>query len=394
MTGKPPARIFYTIVASQFCCTSLWFAGNAILPQAQAAYNWPVESIGYVTSLVQLGFIIGTLTFSVFGFSDRFAPSLVFLLCSLIASAFNVLSLVDVESLNLTLFTRFVTGFFLAGVYPVGMKIASDWKQEGLGHWLGALVGALVLGTAFPHALNLVPGFVAPAKLILTVSILAAFGGWAMYLLVGNGPYRKPAQRFSFTAVRDVFRSTSFKAPAAGYFGHMWELYAFWAFVPVILLTYQNISHSNFSLPLWSFMIIASGFLGCVAGGKLSLKFGSKPIAGAALASSALCCLLSPFLFEFNEYIFLAFMLFWGFMVVADSPQFSALVAFHAPAHIRGSAITITTCIGFAITIASIQLLNVLQQHISARYLLLLLAPGPLLGLAWLYPFKTIAWKK
>lgn len=394
MTGKPPARIFYTIVASQFCCTSLWFAGNAILPQAQAAYNWPVESIGYVTSLVQLGFIIGTLTFSVFGFSDRFAPSLVFLLCSLIASAFNVLSLVDVESLNLTLFTRFVTGFFLAGVYPVGMKIASDWKQEGLGHWLGALVGALVLGTAFPHALNLVPGFVAPAKLILTVSILAAFGGWAMYLLVGNGPYRKPAQRFSFAAVRDVFRSTSFKAPAAGYFGHMWELYAFWAFVPVILLTYQNISQSNFSLPLWSFMIIASGFLGCVAGGKLSLKFGSKPIAGAALASSALCCLLSPFLFEFNEYIFLAFMLFWGFMVVADSPQFSALVAFHAPAHIRGSAITITTCIGFAITIASIQLLNVLQQHISARYLLLLLAPGPLLGLAWLYPFKTIAWKK
>ncbi len=394
MTGKPPARIFYTIVVSQFCCTSLWFAVNAILPQAQAAYNWPVESIGYVTSLVQLGFIIGTLTFSIFGFSDRFSPSLVFLLCSIIAAAFNALSLVDAESLNLTLFTRLVTGFFLADVYPVGMKIASDWKQEGLGHWLGALVGALVLGTAFPHALNLVPGFIDPTQLIITVSCLASFGGLAMYALVKDGPYRKPAQRFSFDYVRDVFRSKAFKAPAFGYFGHMWELYAFWAFVPVILLAYQNISQSNFSLPLWSYMIIASGFLGCAAGGKLSLTFGSKPIAGIALASSALCCLISPLVFESGEYIFLAFMMFWGFMVVADSPQFSALVAFHAPAHIRGSAITITTCIGFAITIVSIQLLNVLQQHISPRYLLLLLAPGPLLGLAWLYPFKTIAWKK
>lgn len=394
MTGQPPTRIFYTIVASQFCCTSLWFAVNAILPQAQAAHNWPVESIGYVTSLVQLGFIVGTLTFSVFGFSDRFAPSSVFFLCSLVAAAFNALSLVDAASLNLTLFTRFATGFFLAGVYPVGMKIASDWKQEGLGHWLGALVGALVLGTSFPHVLKLIPGFIEPAQLIIAVSLLASIGGLAMFVLVKDGPYRKPAQRFSFADVRDVFRSAAFKAPAFGYFGHMWELYAFWAFIPVILLSYQNISHSDFSLPLWSFLIIASGFLGCVIGGKLSLKLGSKPIAGIALASSALCCLISSFMFHSNEYTFLAFMIFWGFMVVADSPQFSALVAFHAPAHIRGSAITITTCIGFAITIVSIQLLNVLQQHISPQYLLLLLAPGPLLGLVSLYSHKNIAWKK
>src|SRR5690606_7311611 len=140
MTGKPPARIFYSIVVSPLCCTPLCVASNPIMAQAHAVSHRQVESIGYVLSLVQLGFIIGTLTFSVFGFSDRFAPSLVFLLCSLIVAAFNALSLVDAESLNLTLFTRFATGFFLAGVYPVGVKIASDWKQEGLGHWLGALV--------------------------------------------------------------------------------------------------------------------------------------------------------------------------------------------------------------------------------------------------------------
>jgi len=394
MPHKTPTYIFYTIIISQFCCTSLWFAVNAVLQQAQTVHNWPVEALGYVTSSVQLGFIIGTLTFSLLGLSDRFSPSFIFFLCSILAAGLNALYLADAESLNLTLFSRFATGFFLAGVYPVGMKIASDWKQEGLGHWLGALVGALVLGTAFPHVLKLVPGFIEPAQLIIAVSLLASLGGLIMILLVKDGPFRKPAQRFSFSDVRDVFRTTSFKAPAFGYFGHMWELYAFWAFVPVILLSHQNFVQYNFSLPLWSFVIIASGFLGCVIGGKLSLNVGSKPIAGIALASSALCCLISPVLFQTNVETFLAFMMFWGFMVVADSPQFSALVAFHAPAHIRGSAITITTCIGFAITIVSIQLLNLLQQHISPRYLLLLLTPGPLLGLIWLYPLKKTSWKK
>jgi len=258
---------------------------------------------------------------------------------------------------------------------------------------LGALVGALVLGTAFPHALKLVPGFVDTTMLIISVSLLSVIGGLSMWLLVKDGPYHKPSLRFSFSDVKSVFKVSSFRAPAFGYFGHMWEVYAFWAFVPVVLLYYQSLTLAEFSLPQWSFVIIASGFAGCLLGGKLSLRFGSKAIAAVALGCSALCCLLSPLVFQLSFPVFMAFMLFWGFMVVADSPQFSALVAFHAPPHVRGSAITITTCIGFAITIISIQLLNALQRTISPQYLLLLLAPGPLLGLLWLYQRKIFLWK-
>jgi MFS family permease len=391
---QPPAYLFYVIIISQFCCTSLWFAVNAVLPQLQALYAWPTEALGYTTSSIQLGFITGTLVFAVVGLSDRLSPSLVYFLSSMAASLANLACLIHLGSLELALLSRFATGFFLAGVYPVGMKIASDWNQHGLGHWLGALVGALVLGTAFPHALKLIPGFVEPLPLIIAVSGLAAAGGISMWLLVSDGPFHKSSQRFSFSDVREVFKVPSFRAPAFGYFGHMWEVYTFWAFTPVVLYFYQTTTQSDFSLPFWSFLVIASGFVGCLIGGRFSLTYGSKTIAGIALASSALCCLLSPFVFHLGSEMFMAFMFFWGFMVVADSPQFSALVAIHAPPYIRGSAITITTCIGFAITIVSIQLLNVLQNLISARYLLLLLAPGPLLGLLWLNQRKLTLWKK
>ncbi len=390
MTERPPAYLFYVIIISQFCCTSLWFAVNAILPQLQTLYQWPDAALGYTTSSVQFGFITGTLVFAVTGLSDRYSPSLVYFISSVAAALANVICLVNLASLEYSLVSRFATGFFLAGVYPVGMKIASDWNQHGLGHWLGALVGALVLGTAFPHALKLLPGFVEPRTLILAVSLLAVTGGFSLWLLVHDGPFHKASKRFSFSDVRQVFKIDAFRAPAFGYFGHMWELYALWAFTPVVLFYYQSQSQtqSDFSLSLWSFIIIAAGFAGCVLGGRVSLKLGSKVVAGIALASSALCCLLSPFVYQLSFPVFISFMFFWGFMAVADSPQFSALVALHAPAQVRGSAITITTCIGFAITIASIQLLNVLQNLISTQYLLFLLAPGPLLGLLWLYQRK------
>ncbi len=393
MQGKPPSYIFYTIIISQFCCTSLWFSVNAILPQLQSDYQWSAKALGYVTSSVQIGFISGTLLFAIIGLSDRFSPSLVYLISSVISASANLLCILNFSSLELALSSRFLTGFFLAGVYPVGMKIASDWQKDGLGHWLGALVGALVLGTAFPHALKLIPGFIDTTTLIISVSALSVMGGLSMWLLVKDGPFHKPSFRFSFADVRAVFNLSSFRAPAFGYFGHMWEVYAFWAFVPVVLLYYQSLTPSEFSLPQWSFIIIASGFVGCIIGGKLSLRYGSKTIAAIALACSALCCLLSTIVFQFSFPVFMAFMFFWGFMVVADSPQFSALVAFHAPPHVRGSAITITTCIGFAITIVSIQLLNALQHLFSPQYLLLLLAPGPLLGLLWLYQRKIFLWK-
>ncbi len=391
--SKPGSRIFYVIIFSQFCCTSLWFAMNAIMPQLQVLHGWSAEALGYTTSSIQLGFITGTLLFAIIGISDRHSPSKVYFYSSIFAALANILSLFSPSSLALALISRFITGFFLAGVYPVGMKIASDWQKEGLGHWLGALVGALVLGTSLPHALRLIPGIVDPIPVTLAVSSLSIVGGLGMYIFVKDGPFHKQSNLFSFSELFKAFSVEKFRGAALGYFGHMWELYAFWAFIPVVLFYYQSSTQSEFSIPLISFIAIASGFIGCIIGGKLSLRIGSKPVAALALGSSAICCLISPFGFLLPFEYYLIFIFFWGFMVVADSPQFSTLVALHAPPQVRGSAITITTCIGFAITIVSIQALNFLQNIISARYLLLILSPGPLLGLLWLYRPKLFTWK-
>ncbi|HTH54397.1 MAG TPA: MFS transporter [Cyclobacteriaceae bacterium] len=383
-------RIFATLLVSQFCGTSLWFAGNAVLPQLQLRFQWPPEALGYLTSSVQLGFIIGTLTIAWSGLSDRNSPSKVFFVSSVFGAGANLLALIDLSSFPWVLCGRLLTGFFLAGIYPIGMKIAADWREQGLGHWLGALVGALVLGTAFPQSLNLFPGLIKAEALTLIVSMLAVLGGILVLFLIQDGPFRKGALKFSFADVSNVFKQESFRSPAFGYFGHMWELYAFWAFVPWAVSTFNRLNGVTFEVPFWSMIIIASGFLGCLIGGQFSKSLGSKRVAAMALVCSGLCCLISPLVFHFPATLFFALMIFWGVMVVADSPQFSALVAQNAKPEVRGSAITITTCIGFAITIFSIQLLNFLQQKVPPHFLFFFLLPGPILGLITLLRYRPI----
>lgn len=273
-----------------------------------------------------------------------------------------------------------LTGFFLAGIYPVGMKIAADWNEKGLGRWLGALVGALVVGTALPHGLKNIPGIIHSKTLLIFVSGLAIFGGLLIGYLISDGPFRKKGTRFSFTGLGRVFRNRFFRIAAFGYFGHMWELYAFWAFVPWIVKTYE--SESGLLLPAFMpFIIIASGALGCLLGGWWSREVGSFRVAYYALLFSGLCCLISPMMFNMTPILFAAFMIFWGFTVVADSPQFSALVAKNSPPDLKGSSITLVTCIGFSITILSIQIMNTLQDVFPTRYLCLFLFPGPFLGI-------------
>jgi MFS family permease len=376
------------LIVSQFCGTSLWFAGNAILPQLQSLYGWQANAVGYITSAVQLGFIAGTLVIALTGITDRFSPSNIFFVSSVLGAVCNLMSLIDVSAFGLVITSRLLTGVALAGIYPVGMKIASDWREQGLGHWLGALVGALVLGTSLPQALKIFPELVNSNALILTVSAIATGGGLMVWLFIPDGPFRKPATRFSFASVRQIFKHSQFRSAAFGYFGHMWELYAFWAFVPWILFTYNEQSGSSLPVAFGSFVTIASGALGCWLGGLYSHRWGSRNIAGIALTGSGICCLLSPLVFQLSPLGLFSFLIFWGFMVVADSPQFSALVAQQAPQQFRGSAITMTTCIGFAITIVSIQLLNFLQHTIDPTFLLIWLLPGPVLGVAALFRKK------
>jgi MFS family permease len=379
--GQRPRRILPVIIASQFAGTALWFAGNAVLGDLQREWGLAADALGYITSAVQLGFIVGTLVFAFFALSDVFSPRIVFFLCSLAGAAANAAVLLLGESFAALLALRFATGLFLAGIYPVGMKIAAGWYQRDLGNALGFLVGALVVGTAFPHLLRGLGHALPWQGVILGVSAVAVLGGLLMLALVPDGPHLAKGTRFDPRALREIFRVPEFRASSFGYFGHMWELYAFWAFVPWVLAAYQD-----FNVPLWSFAVIAAGAVGCVLGGMVSLRRGSAPVAFAQLAASGLCCALSPLLFHAPAPLYLAFLLFWGVVVVGDSPQFSALNAQSAPRQRVGSALTIANCIGFAITIFSIQLLNTAAEILGAQWLFLLLVPGPILGLASLMP--------
>ena len=381
-----PAHLLPLIILSQFACTTIWFAGNAVMADLQQDWHLPEGSLGYVTSAVQVGFIIGTLIFAVLAIADRFSPRKVFFACALAGGGASMGIALIPESFEGLLLLRFLTGFFLAGIYPVGMKIATGWFAEGLGRALGYLVGALVLGTALPHLLRALGADLPWEYVIVSVSVLAIAGGAMMLLFVPDGPHLPAASPFNPGALRAAFQVPGFRASAFGYFGHMWELYAFWAFAPVWLAAYAMQSSSTLNIPLWSFTIIAIGFFGCAIGGYLSTRFGSAKVAGVQLAVSGLCCLASPIAFMLNPALGLAFMLLWGITVIGDSPQFSALNAVTAPKAYVGSALTIANCIGFSITVVSIQLLSTLAEIVGPQYLFLALAPGPILGLLALRP--------
>ena len=222
------------IVFSQFCCTSLWFAGNGVMADLISTFNLNESALGHITSAVQFGFISGTLVFAILTISDRFSPSIVFFFCALIAALFNLGTILENNSFFSLFILKYSTGFFLAGIYPVGMKIAADYYDKGLGKSLGLLVGALVVGTAFPHLLKGYSFGFSWQYVIVFISFLAIIGGLLMLSFVPNGPYRKASQKLKLNAWLKNFKDTKFRSAAFGYFGHMWELYAFWAFVPVI----------------------------------------------------------------------------------------------------------------------------------------------------------------
>ncbi len=375
------SHILPIIVLAQFACTSLWFAGNAIVEDLTLQTGLGKEIVGYVISSVQFGFIIGTFCFAMFMIADRFSPSKVFFICSVMASVCNWSLAYDGITTSTLLLARFGTGFFLAGIYPVGMKIAADYYEHGLGKALGYLVGALVVGTGFPY---LIGGLSINSSYILIIrvtSFLAILGGLGIWLFVPNGPFRKPSSSLQLKASFSLFNLPNFRKAAFGYFGHMWELYAFWAFTPLAIKAYNQIHHTNLSIPLWTFIIIAIGGVSCVLGGYLSLKKGSKKIALTALIISGICCLASPLFFYVPEAIFLLSFIVWGASVIADSPQFSTMVANAVPTKLKATGLTIVNSIGFGISIISIQLLSHLNKTIAITSLLVILGIGPIMGL-------------
>lgn len=372
--------VLILLVFSQFACVTLWFLPNAILTLDDSIFNAD-DALAGLTSVVQFGFIAGTLFFAFLNLPDRFSPSFVFFVSAVVASALNLFLLQDTLAIEYVYGIRAMTGFCLAGIYPVGMKIAADYFDQDISHALGFLLGALVVGTAFPHLLYSGIMQLEWNEVIIATSALALAGGVLVLSCIPNGPFRKRGKGFHPSVLFNMFTRIHFRKAAFGYFGHMWELYAFWAFVPVILAAFLK----EYQISGWSFFIIAIGSIACILGGYWAKVAGSYRVARFALVASGLCCLMSPLIFQTSLYLVLPFLLFWGGVVIMDSPQFSSLISLHAPAESRGSALTLINCIGFSITIVSIMVLGKLADIIPVEWLFVCLLPGPVLGVAGMY---------
>ncbi|TDQ18643.1 nitrate/nitrite transporter NarK [Algoriphagus boseongensis] len=375
------------IVIAQFLGTSLWFAGNA------AAIEWE-ELLGkegiipMLTSVVQLGFISGTLLYAFWSIPDRYSPSEVFFFSAILAALSNLAILILPLSYGSLLTFRFLVGFFLAGIYPVGMKIAADYFEKGLGSALGFLVGALVLGTAFPFLIKAL-GLAFSWKIILfTTSGLALIGGVLVGFFVPDGPFRKINPKFDLGLLPKLSKNKALKASASGYFGHMWELYTFWAFLPALISFLVKESTPN-TQSLWTFFIIAIGGVSCAVGGFIASKKGSDKVALWSLTGSGLCGLILLLVPNFPLIFVLPFLLIWGILVTADSPQFSTLVAQSVNPEHRGTALTLVNCMGFALTVVSIQFTRYLGNFLEPKIYLGLLFLGPLLGVLLFKKFKN-----
>lgn len=395
MATDVPRRILPVIVLSQFAGTSLWFAVNAVLPDLQRSWSLPPTALATVTTAVQLGFVAGTLVFALLTLADRFPPTRVFLACALLGALCNAAVAALDGQFALLVALRFAVGFLLAGIYPVGMKIAAGWYREGLGAALGVLIGALVLGTALPHGLRALAGEGGVASLgfgglqpwqavVLCVSLLAAAGGIATAWLV---PERTVAVAVAAAPVRPqalaaLWREPRLRASVFGYFGHMWELYSLYVLVPLVAAT-RFAGHQVSAIAFWT---IAAGALGCAGGGLLVRRCGSARVAQWQLAASGACCLLAPWMLSAPTAVFLAWLLLWGLTVVGDSPQFSTLTARNAPPQVVGSVLTFSNSIGFAISVLSIELFVRAAQALPLAAVLPWLALGPVLGLIAMRP--------
>jgi MFS family permease len=361
---------------------STWFSGTAVVRQLTGEWQLSRGETAWLTIAVQLGFVGGSMAAAVSNLLDLAPPRRVFLIACAGAAAVNA-TFVYCRDPTLGLIVRLLTGFFLAGVYPTALKLMATWFVRGRGLALGVMVGALTLGSAVPHLVNGLGGL-GWRDVVLASSILTLAGGVLAALRVREGPYAFPRARFDPRQAGRVLRDRGVRLACLGYFGHMWELYAMWAWFLVFfadVLTRAGAADVQRLASLATFAVIGSGFIGCWAAGILSDRWGRTRTAGLALAVSGTCCLAIGLLFHAPPFVVLAVGFLWGVSVVADSAQFSTMVTELADPAYVGTALTLQLGIGFTLTVATIWLMPILRDAVGWRWAFAALAPGPLLGL-------------
>jgi MFS family permease len=382
---RAPRHLLPVLVLAQLLGVSPWFAVNAVMGDLQRAQGFSPQALGTLSAGIQLGFIAGTLVFALTALADRFAARRVFVLSALAAAACTLAAMTRAHAFDELLAWRIATGFCLAGIYPVGMKLASLWFPQGLGAALGWLVGALVLGSASPHLLRALGAQWPWQGVFMAVAGACTLSALLVWRLVPEPPSRPPAA-LRLAALASLWTERRVRASVLGYCGHMWELYTLWVLLPLILATRLA---APAQVSGWAFVALGAGALGCVLGGLVAHRrgaAGSARVAVAQLATSGACCLAAPWMLQAPLPLFLAWLVLWGITVAGDSPQFSALTARNAPSASVGSVLTFTNCIGFALSAASIELFVRLAQQLPLAQLLPWLALGPALGLLAMRP--------